>query len=107
MLGNVVTLGFVPPPDAQSNDNPALQVLGGLASLFVNVTAADTRRTVRNELLETRMSNTEIARQIAIIRSNRNLSWEKKVEEIERLTNLAQGNSLLARENILRTRPPQ
>ena len=106
-LGNAVTLGFVPPPDAQSNDNPALQVLGGLASLFVNVTAADTQRQTRNELTQTRMSNTEIQRQIAVVRSNRNLSREDRRAEIQRLQDLVRENSLLARENILRMRPPQ
>jgi len=104
-LGNMATMGLIAPPTPESNENPTLQLLGGLANLFVNVTASDSRRQTRNEITERTLTNTEIQRQIAIVRTNRNMSAEDRREEIRRLQDIIRENNLLSRENILRMRP--
>ena len=106
-LGNFVSGGLIPPPDENTNTNPSMQLLGGLASLFVNVTASDASRQTRNELTQAKLTNTELQRRIAQVYANPNMDTARKTQEVERLLELGRQNLLIANTNILRMRPPQ
>ena len=55
------------------------------ASLFLNVTASDPTRQTMAERTRTSVTNTEIYRQMAQVRSNRNMSSAEKQAELRRL----------------------
>jgi hypothetical protein len=82
------------------SDNPVAMGANSLASLFANVTASDPRRQTRNERIELDMSNTELQREIAKIRVNKNMSLERKREEINRLREMIRTNKAASRDTI-------
>jgi hypothetical protein len=78
--------------ELEGHSTEASTLLGGGLGLFFNVTTSDPVRQTQQELTQASLSNNEIQRQIARVRSNYNLTPEQKVEEIRRLQRLYQQN---------------
>lgn len=65
--------------------SPAGVTMGAIEGLFWNVTAVDPQQQARNTRVRMNLSNTELAREIAQIRQNPDMSIPEKNEAIRRL----------------------